>query len=108
IRPSISDRIRLTTGQLGNLVDQDADATPGEFNNDAYAAPRSLPGVGIPLQVPFDTDTLPLIVPGPHVVSTSVPGATTSASDPNLVLNGTVGAIDVTFDRLMQASSFTA
>ena len=47
---------------------------------------------------------LPLIVPGPHVVSTSVPGGT---GTDNLMTNGTVSELNVTFDRPMEASTFT-
>src|SRR5262249_47146054 len=46
----------------------------------------------------------PLIVPGPHVISTDVPGA--PAASNNLVLNSAVSAIDVTFDRDMDPATF--
>ena len=72
------------TPPSGNMMDQDTDATPGEVN-DAYAAPRSFAGIafpssldrginGTPFQFPFDSMTLPLMVPGPHVVATQVAG----------------------------------
>src|SRR5262249_18179877 len=54
---------------------------------------------------PYVRDTLPLVVPGPHVVSTHVPGAPVTSD--NLVLNGTVSAIDVTFDRDMNPATVT-
>src|SRR5262249_26157288 len=48
--------------------------------------------------------TLPLIVPGPHIVTTFVPG--NPVTNDNLVLNKTVNAIDVVFDRDMDPNSF--
>jgi subtilisin-like proprotein convertase family protein len=87
----------------GNKMDQNANAIRGENPADIYAAPASQSGV--PFTIPYKQDTLPLIVPGPHVVSTSVPGS--PATPDNLVLNKTNNAIDVVFDRQMQASSFT-
>ena len=61
------------------------------------------PSSGIPFTTPFVRDTLPLIVPGPRVVSDPGGQRPTGSlgSEPNLVLNGTVGALDVTFDRDM-------
>jgi len=86
----------------GNKMDQDASGKFGAVT-DVYAAPRPLSG--IPFQLPYDQNTLPLIVPGPHVVSTDVPG--NPATPDNLVLNGTTNSIDVVFDRDMNASTFT-
>jgi subtilisin-like proprotein convertase family protein len=65
-----------TVSQAGAAMDQDADATAAEPVDDAYATPRPLAG-GSPTAGPFDPDTLPLIVTGPHVVGTTVPSATT-------------------------------
>lgn len=107
--------INVTIGP-GNPMDQDSDGIPGE-PTDAYAAPRSFAGIpfassldrginGVPFQFPFDPMTLPLIVPGPHVVSTSVPGVPQNVG--NLVPDQAVTAFDVTFDRDMNAASFTA
>src|SRR5262249_30053193 len=74
----------LTTTHLsGNFMDQNANGIPQEANGDAYAAPR--PTNGFPFTLPYDLGTLPLILPGPHVASTSVPG--NAASSDNLVLN---------------------
>ena len=49
-------------------------------------------------------------MPGPYVVSTSVIGGTVDSPSGfnTLKLNGTVSSIDVTFDRDMNAASFTA
>ena len=93
-----SDQNPLTTPFTG--------LTPG----DAYVAPMPQPTVPFTfnatniLSPPFDQNTLPLILPGPYVMSTSVPGGT--GSD-NLVLNGTNSSLNVTFDRPMQTSTFT-
>jgi subtilisin-like proprotein convertase family protein len=86
--------IQISTGTFNS--------TSGNITRTAYSIPRSL--VGIPFQGPFDPASVPLIVPGPHVVSTDVPGG--SGSD-NLVVNGTVSAIDVKFDRNMDPTTFT-
>ena len=127
VAPTITDTIRSANrdGSLrlgGNPMDQNADGTPGQnplatpftglTPGDAYAAPMPKPLVPTLfdsalsiLRPPFDTLTLPLIVSGPYVVSTAVAGG--SGAD-NLVLNGTNSAIDVTFDRPMDPSTFTA
>ncbi|MEO6811427.1 MAG: Ig-like domain-containing protein [Isosphaeraceae bacterium] len=106
VSPSISDRIR-TIGSTGNIMDQNGNASTGEGLADLYAVPRPVFGAGPGgmLSGPFDQDTLPLIVPGPHLARTFVPGA--PASSDNLVLDGTVSFLDVTFDRPMQPGSFT-
>jgi len=118
---SIDDQVPLNTGFLqnwsltlstgpvvnpfvpGNNMDQNANGTAGEAQLDAYAVPRPLNG--IPFQGPFDTASIPLIVPGPHIASSSVPG--NPATPDNEVLNGTVSSIDVVFDRNMNPSSVT-
>ncbi len=84
----------------GNLMDQNANATTGElpvappsgnvWSNDVYADPDPLDGVRLDpsdptgqrylITGPLDQTTLPLIVPGPHVLSTSVP----NLAPPNL------------------------
>jgi len=107
-----------STSSSGNPMDQDADGTVGEQAatgvgaGDAYAAPSPTTvgsgfvwGPGQFFPGPYVRDTLPLVVPGPHLVSSHVPGA--AVTPDNLVLNGTVNAIDVTFDRDMDPSSVT-
>lgn len=103
-------------------MDQNADGTSdenavttafkGTTPGDVYAVPMPDPttavqflGAASILSPPFDQTTLPLIVPGPQVLSTSVPGGDSGAG--NLVTDGTVSSLNVTFDRPMQVSSFT-
>ena len=102
-------------------MDQNADGTVDQnpltkpFNGftpgDVYAAPAPAPIAAVTfssaatiLTPPFNQNTLPLIVPGPQVLSTSVPGG--SGTD-NLINNGTTDSITLTFDRPMQTSTFT-
>ena len=113
--------------QYGAPMDQNADAvgdqnplttsitalTPG----DVYAVPTPQPNVPVTfstaasiLSPPFNQNTLPLIVSGPQLVAqtsstpgTSVPGGNGN----NLVTDGTVSSMNVTFDRPMQVSTFT-
>ncbi|WP_168189494.1 Ig-like domain-containing protein [Paludisphaera borealis] len=126
IAPTVSDEVRsiIPTGvKLGNRVDQNTDGVAGQnplttaftgmTPGDAYVSPMPTPKAITtfgpnPLSLlvpPFSTSTLPLIVPGPHVVNTAAPGGT--GAD-NLVLNGSTSSLLVTFDRLMNASSFTS
>jgi subtilisin-like proprotein convertase family protein len=106
---TITPGVVISNQVTGNPMDQNANATVGEANSDVFAVPT--PTGSTPFQAPYKQDSLPLIVPGPHVVSTSVPGA---VSDPNapgtpntLMLNGTVSSLVVTFDRDMDATTFT-
>jgi subtilisin-like proprotein convertase family protein len=125
VGPNLNDRIRRANGAggtiaPGNLLDQDADAStgeaivigPGGTLGDVYAAPRpTSTGQGLQLGsngffvAPFDPNTLPIIVSGPHVVRTEIPGA--GASPDNVALDRPVNAIDLTFDRPMRIGSFT-
>ena len=87
---------QTTTMVTGNFLDQDGNGVPGEVPADDYSVPNG-------------RNSLPLIVPGPHVSTTSVTGVKgiVSAGPDNLVNNDTVNSIGVTFDREMQVSSFT-
>jgi large repetitive protein len=96
----------------GNAMDQNANSTTGETGGggsptDSFSIPT--PVGTAPFIAPYTLNTLPLIVPGPHVVSTSVPGGVVDSpsGQQTLMLNGTVSAINVTFDRDMNAASFT-
>jgi subtilisin-like proprotein convertase family protein len=102
----------ITLG-TGNMMDQNSNGVRGENPGDLFIAPRPLQGV--PFQLPYDTTTLPIIVPGPHIISTFVPGEPTTvdrSGSPtpnveNLVLNGTVNSIDIVFDRNMSPATVT-
>jgi subtilisin-like proprotein convertase family protein len=92
----------------GNLMDQNGNAVTGEgasstSSGDIFAIPTPINHP--PFQLPYSQDTLPIIVPGPHIVNTFVPGQPVTSD--NLVLNGTNNAIDVVFDRDMDPSTFT-
>lgn len=58
---------------VSNVMDQNNNSIRGEndtvnaFANDRFAMPT--PNLQVPFQGPYDPDTLPLIIPGPHVVS---------------------------------------
>jgi subtilisin-like proprotein convertase family protein len=100
IGPHISSRIKAPDGSEPEM-DQDQDANPfGATGSDVFAIPRPLNGGG----PPFDPGTQPIIIPGPHVVSTSVPNG--SGPD-NLVLNSTVSSFTLTFDRDINPLTFT-
>jgi subtilisin-like proprotein convertase family protein len=91
---TITTGIRQTTiNDAGNAMDQNANATPGE-STDAYATPS-----------PTDSLSFPLIVSGPHVVSTFVENVTDTID--NLVTDRTVSNIVVVFDRDMRPDTFT-
>ncbi len=107
--------------ETGAAMDQNADGTSDEnpltttfiglSPGDLYEAPMPQPTAVTTfnatnlLNPPFDQNTLPLIFPGPYVVSTSVPNGT---SYDNEVLNGTNSSLNVTFDRPIQTSTFNA
>ncbi len=102
ISPNVSDRIRTEKKvgdpiQLGNAMDQNADGNPGQ-GSDVYATPKPNGSVS------FDQNTLPLIVPGPHVLTSFIPNQPKTGD--NLVLNNTVSSIDVVFDRNMNPATF--
>jgi subtilisin-like proprotein convertase family protein len=86
----------LTQIVSGNPLDQNGDGIPGETTLDNYS-------------IPDGRDTLPLIVPGPHVLSTSVTGVkgTVGTGSNNLVNDDNVQSINVTFDRTMDVTTFT-
>jgi subtilisin-like proprotein convertase family protein len=107
----VSWSVTLTPGQVtstqvsGNKMDQNANGTAGQAS-DFYAAPQPLsPTSTTPFQGPYNQDTLPLIVPGPSVVSSTPTGAPVTSD--NLVVNGTVSSIDVVFDRNMNPATIT-
>jgi subtilisin-like proprotein convertase family protein len=107
--------LRITPGTKGGLMtingnsmDQNGNAVTGEgasptSSGDIFAIPTPINHP--PFQLPYSQDTLPMIVPGPHIVNTFVPNQPVTSD--NLVLNGTNNAIDVVFDRDMDPSTFT-
>jgi subtilisin-like proprotein convertase family protein len=103
IGPNVTDRVR-TRG--GNPMDQNANAVAGEFAGDRFANPR--PVGDAPFALPYVTNTLPLIIPGPYVVGSAAdrPAGQPDTED-NLVLNRGTGILTVTFDRDIVPSSFT-
>ncbi len=93
-----------TTIIAPNAMDQDADAIKAEAT-DAYATPRSFAGNpfassldkaynGTPFQGPFDPQTLPLMISGPHVADTltypAKPAQVNRAIPDNGTLNSTL------------------
>jgi sugar lactone lactonase YvrE/subtilisin-like proprotein convertase family protein len=112
IGPSISDLVGQQFVNAGvkvgtfNQMDQNVNSVrgeaPGAFSSgDVYANPQPLNGP--PFQLPYNTTTLPLIVPGPHTVGSFVNG--NPVTPDNLVLNGAVNSIDIVFDRNMNPAT---
>ena len=102
VGPNISDRVRTVVGAatvLGNPMDQNANAIAGQANLDRFATPTPINGT--PFVAPYVIATQPLIIPGPHMVGSSVPNA--AVGDDDLVLAGVATAVDVTFDRDINA-----
>ena len=126
--------------QNGAPDDQNADGTAdenpltlpngytGTTPGDVYAVPTPDPTTAITftsaaytggtntggyiLSPPFNQNTLPLIVPGPQVVSTSVVGTSGQVvsgaiGSQDVLNNDTTSEYQVTFDRPVQTSTFT-
>ena len=111
--------------QNGAAMDQNADGTTDEnplttpftglTPGDIYAIPAPQPPSPVtfgpnPLSIfayQLNPDSVPLIVPGPQIASTAVVPTSGTVSTGNLVMNGTTDQFDVTFDRPMQAATFT-
>ena len=107
--------------RMNDPMDQNADGTPdqnavttsfvGTTPGDVYAVPTPQPSTAIDfngatsiLSPPFNQNTLPIIVPGPQVLSTTVPNG--NSAEGNLITNGTTSTMSVTFDRPIKTSSF--
>jgi subtilisin-like proprotein convertase family protein len=112
---------------LGNEMDQNSNAITGEsapalgapyqpphpIDGDTFIVPRPL--TGVPFQLPYDQNTLPIIAPGPHLVSSFVTGEPTLVDRngqgfpnvENLVINGTASSFDIVFDRDMDPTTVT-
>ena len=115
---TLNGQIVTPSSNLGNVVDQNADGTSGQTtgdNNPGGTAFQIEAGdnyvVGQPTGFTnYATGTLPIIVPGPHLSSTSAinsSGAVISTGPNNLVLNNSVSGVQVTWDRNILVSSFT-
>jgi subtilisin-like proprotein convertase family protein len=105
------------TTSPGNFMDMNQNTRTGEapsFNSlgDEFVIPTPLPG-NAPFNLPYSQDTLPLIIPGPHLAA-GTPGGTVvtgtfvngkPATPDNLVLNGTNNSIDIVFDRNMNPAT---
>ena len=99
IKTRLRRRSRALTPGDAYVVPTPQPETPVTF----FGSFSSIGTTGI-FSPPFNLNTLPLIVSGPVVASTSVPGGT--GSD-NLITDGTTSTLNVTFDRPMQVSTFT-
>ena len=72
---------------------------------------RRVPLNGIAFQSPYDPTTLPIIIPGPSIISTAALDANGNpipqqSDGENLALNTEVTGVQVTFDRDMRVGSF--
>ncbi len=68
---------------------------------DIFSVPTALPtggtsgvSTGVPFSGSYDSETLPLVIPGAHIVSSSVPGATVEST--TIVQANGIGANDTT------------
>ena len=100
------------TATTGNKMDQNANGIGGESSADLYAIPTPANGSTTPFTPPFNPNTLPLIVPGPHLSNTAALDASGNPITPqtngeNLALNQAVTGVQVTFDRDMNPTTFT-
>src|SRR5262249_28612266 len=92
----------IERGFNGTSAVAHADGTPINSANvpDIFAVPTPLPLngnsplTGVAFTGPYDTQTLPLIIPGPHVVQTSIPNVVVQAT----FLNGEISDFDSTFN----------
>ena len=71
VEKSLTNWLRNWNGDGAIVSFQDQNAVTGNTNFDTFAVPK--PVNGRPFQLPYVGDTLPLIIPGPHVARTSVP-----------------------------------
>jgi subtilisin-like proprotein convertase family protein len=109
----------------GNFMDMNQNARTGEVATstgigDEFVVPTPLAGSG-PFQLPYNQNTLPLIIPGPHLATGSAVNPFTGNTDTvtgtfvngqpvtpdNLVLNGTNNSIDIVFDRNMDPTTIS-
>jgi subtilisin-like proprotein convertase family protein len=102
----------LTVG-TGNFMDQDGDGISNEtpfivggnlVAQDGFSVPDALNDT--PFILPYAISPLPISIPGPRLLSTRVFGQV--ATSDQLVKSTPVSSIDLTFDRTMNASTFSA
>jgi subtilisin-like proprotein convertase family protein len=120
VGPNVQDLIRTLPGKglptpqgdgTGNKMNQAGDALDGvstdtngnQVVSDKFAVPRPL-GTS-PFQAPYDPNTLPLIIPGPHTVGSYIPGNPIQLD--NQVLDSTSLGITVTLPAEIVPGSFT-
>jgi subtilisin-like proprotein convertase family protein len=114
---TIQGATRSTTNFNGNFMDQNANGITNELPAntangvtapDGFAMP--IPSTGglnpIPFKLPYTNTNLPISIPGPRLISTHVQGQVATSTD-QLVKDQPVSSIDVTFDRTIDASTFT-
>lgn len=106
---TITPSTTTTVNVPGNKVDQDSDGRENEVKpfpgvqDDWFAVPTPLSGA--PFQQTYAAGSLPITVTGPRVIASEALGGT--GTEDNLALNQTVSALDVQFDRLINATTFT-
>lgn len=113
----------------GHLMDQNGDGLGGQNPNtggqgvagseivglapgDIYAVPTPNPidpevFNGQNVNPPFSPTTLPLMISGPHIVNSYVPGTATTKTPDNLVTDKAVLGFDIVFDRNMDPNTIT-
>jgi subtilisin-like proprotein convertase family protein len=93
--------------QYGNQMDQDADGTENETVDDKFAVPK--PVNGVPFILPYTNDTLPLSLPGTHIVRTRAQNeVTTPDLTDHIVKDKSSKYIDIEFDRKVSTATFKA
>jgi subtilisin-like proprotein convertase family protein len=89
----------IGAGQAGSYSANDVFTAPGTSNIDPVTKAALPSGTGL-----YDTGTLPVVVPGPFVVGVGAAGTSLSTQAPT---GATVSSINVTFDRDINAGTFT-
>jgi large repetitive protein len=109
---------RLTVGGIigalatstANFIDQNANGVENDLGTDgpdAFAIPAPDRTIGgQPFQLPYQAESLPIVIAGPRVVGSRAPGQPQTSD--NLVKDTTTKSIDVQFDRTMSTPSFTS
>jgi subtilisin-like proprotein convertase family protein len=78
----------------------------GQTAFDVFSVPAPATGE-TPFNLPYAKNTLPLILPGPHVISTAATGTgAVAGSSDSEVVNSSNSGLSVTFDRDIDTSTF--